>query len=305
MDYSLSKIYYPIQEFVMKLFQYLFIRFFHGVLKILPFNFVRFLSYPIGFIYFIFTFRTSAKLYKRKKEIFEPKELRYDPLLVKINYSRYWLETLWLTKNNFDKYISKNMEFVNHDNIKKLKKQYPGLIFALPHMGNWEFAIPAGNNINLDLLAVAEPLSNNYVLNWFKKLRESLGIEIIIGGKGQNTFNTLEEKLISGKDICLLSDRSVNKSGVAVEFFSNIASFPRGPVALSLKTGVPIVPTAMIKKSSGYMLYFHKPFYVPLFENEAKSIQQGLKTLSNSFEELISMDINDWHSIQPIWTTEY
>ena len=172
-------------------------------------------------------------------------------------------------------------------------------------MGNWEFAIPAGNIISLDLLAVAEPLSNKYVLNWFKKLRESLGIEIIIGGKGQNTFNTLEEKLISGKDICLLSDRSVNKSGVAVEFFSNIASFPRGPVALSLKTGVPIIPTAMIKKSSGYILYFHKPFYVPLFENEAKSIQQGLKTLSNSFEELISMDINDWHSIQPIWTTEY
>ena len=61
----------------------------------------------------------------------------------------------------------------------------------------------------------------------------------------------------------------------------------------------------MIKKSSGYILYFHKPFYVPLFENEATSIQQGLKTLSNSFEELILMDINDWHSIQPTWTTEY
>ena len=135
MDYSLSKIYYPLQEFVMKLFQYLIIRFFHGVLKNLPFNFVRFLSYPIGLIYFIFTFRTSAKLYKRKKEIFEPKELRYNPLLVKINYSRYWLETLWLTNNNFDKFISNNIEVVNFDNIKKLKKQYPGLIFALPHMG--------------------------------------------------------------------------------------------------------------------------------------------------------------------------
>jgi lauroyl/myristoyl acyltransferase len=172
-------------------------------------------------------------------------------------------------------------------------------------MGNWEFAIPAGNSLNLNLLAVAEPLSNKYVLNWFKKLRENLGIEIVIGGKGQNTFNLLVDKLASGKDICLLSDRSVNKSGVAVEFFSNIASFPKGPVALSLKTSVPIVPTAMIKMSTGYKLYFHKPFYVPLFDNEATSIQQGLKTLSNSFEEILSMDINDWHSIQPVWTVEY
>ena len=289
----------------MKLFQYLFIRFFHGILSNLPFTIVRALAYPIGIIYFIFTFRSSTLLYKRRIEIFKPNDLQYNPLMVKINYSRYWLETLWLTSKNYEKSISNKIEIINFDYIKKLKKQYPGLIFALPHMGNWEFAIPAGNSLNLNLLAVAEPLSNKYVLNWFKKLRENLGIEIVIGGKGQNTFNLLVDKLASGKDICLLSDRSVNKSGVAVEFFSNIASFPKGPVALSLKTSVPIVPTAMIKMSTGYKLYFHKPFYVPLFDNEATSIQQGLKTLSNSFEEILSMDINDWHSIQPVWTVEY
>ena len=289
----------------MKLFQYLFIRFFHAILSNLPFTIVRALAYPIGIIYFIFTFRSSTLLYKRRIEIFKPNDLQYNPLMVKINYSRYWLETLWLTSRNYEKSNSNNIEIINFDYVKKLKKQYPGLIFALPHMGNWEFAIPAGNSLNLNLLAVAEPLSNKYVLNWFKKLRENLGIEIVIGGKGQNTFNLLVDKLASGKDICLLSDRSVNKSGVAVEFFSNIASFPKGPVALSLKTSVPIVPTAMIKMSTGYKLYFHKPFYVPLFENEATSIQQGLKTLSNSFEEILSMDINDWHSIQPVWTVEY
>ena len=289
----------------MKLFQYLFIRFFHGILSNLPFTIVRALAYPIGIIYFIFTFKSSTLLYKRRIEIFKPNDLQYNPLMVKINYTRYWLETLWLTSRNYEKSISNKIEIINFDYVKKLKKQYTGLIFALPHMGNWEFAIPAGNSLNLNLLAVAEPLSNKYVLNWFKKLRESLGIEIVIGGKGQNTFNLLVDKLASGKDICLLSDRSVNKSGVAVEFFSNIASFPKGPVALSLKTSVPIVPTAMIKMSTGYKLYFHKPFYVPLFENEATSIQQGLKTLSNSFEEILSMDINDWHSIQPVWTVEY
>ena len=288
----------------MKLFQYLLIRLFHLIFKNLPFYIVRALAFPTGLIYFIFTFRTSAKLFKRKN-IFEPKKLQYNPLLVKINYARYWLETLWLTKRNFDKYMSENIEVINLDYIKKLKKQYPGLILALPHMGNWEFAIPAGNNLNLNLLAVAEPLSNTYVLNWFKKLRESLGIEIVIGGKGQNTFSALVEKLEGGKDVCLLSDRSVNRSGVAVEFFSNVASFPKGPVGLSLKTGIPIVPTAMIKTRKGYKLYFHKPFYVPLFDNEATSIQQGLRTLSKSFEEIISMDINDWHSIQPVWSVEY
>ena len=77
------------------------------------------------------------------------------------------------------------------------------------------------------------------------------------------------------------------------------------PQALSLKTEVPIIPTAMIKTKRGYKLRFNKPFYVPYFENEATSIQHGLKTLSKSFEELLALDINDWHSIQPVWTSEY
>ena len=186
----------------MKILQYLFISLSHKILKILPYRLIRLLSVPIGTLYFLLTFRSSMKLFKRRK-IFEKLKINYKPLIVKINYTRYWLETLWLTNKNFSKHITPHVEIENQEYVDKLKKQYPGLIFALPHLGNWEFAIPIGNSIKLNLLAVAEPLSNSYVLNWFKSLRESLGIEIIIGGKGQNTFDLLANKLISGKDICL------------------------------------------------------------------------------------------------------
>ena len=166
-------------------------------------------------------------------------------------------------------------------------------------------AIPVGNHINLNLLAVAEPLNNQYVLSWFKELREDLGCEIIIGGKGQNTFDKIIQKLEDGKHVCLLSERSINKTGVGTEFFSNLAAFPKGPVALALKTQLPIVPTAFLKIDGKYTLIFEKPFYVPLFENESTSIQQGLKTLAKAFEKLISLEPNQWHSIQPIWSNEY
>ena len=59
------------------------------------------------------------------------------------------------------------------------------------------------------------------------------------------------------------------------------------------------------KVLSIYTVRFYKPFYVLYFENVATSIQHGLKTLSKSFEELLALDINDWHSIQPVWTSEY
>ena len=147
----------------MKILQYLLISFGHRILKIFPYTLLRLLSVPIGILYFLLTFRSSAKLFKRRK-IFRKLKINYNPLVVKINYTRYWLETLWLTNKNFSKHISPHVEIENQEYVDKLKKQYPGLIFALPHLGNWEFAIPIGNSIKLNLLAVAEPLNNSYVL---------------------------------------------------------------------------------------------------------------------------------------------
>lgn len=287
----------------MKKLQYIFIKNLHNLLKRINLNILLLLSYPIGLIYSLISIRNTRKLFKRSRVLNKILDRKYNPILVKINYAKYWIEVLWLTKTNFNKKILDNVNIVNEDYIKNIKKN--GAIFALPHIGNWEMAIPVGNHINLNLLAVAEPLNNQYVLSWFKELREDLGCEIIIGGKGQNTFDKIIQKLEDGKHVCLLSERSINKTGVGTEFFSNLAAFPKGPVALALKTQLPIVPTAFLKIDGKYTLIFEKPFYVPLFENESTSIQQGLKTLAKAFEKLISLEPNQWHSIQPIWSNEY
>ena len=290
---------------MIKYIQYLLIIFTHNLVKHLNLRLLLVLSYIVGPIYYLLSFKNSINLHKRISRFQKFGEISYSPIKVKINYVKYWLETLWLTKSNFQNKILNNVEIVNEHYITTLKTSNIGFIFALPHVGNWEMAIPVGNKLDLKLLAVAEPLDNQKVMTWFKSLREELGCEIILGGKGQNTFNLVQEKINNGYHVCLLSERSVNKSGVGTEFFGDLAAFPKGPVALALKTGVPIVPATFIKINNKYTLYFEKPFYVPHFENEAQSIQQGMKVLAKSFEKLISLDANQWHSIQPVWTDEY
>ena len=216
----------------MKILQFLLISLSHKILKILPYRLIRLLSVPFGTLYFLLTFRSSIKLFKRRK-IFEKLKINYKPLIVKINYTRYWLETLWLTNKNFSKHITPHVEIENQEYVDKLKKQYPGLIFALPHLGNWEFAIPMGKFLDLNLVAVAEPLDDEKILHWFTELREDLGCKIILGGKGQNTFERVKELLKNGHHVCLLSERHVGKSGVGVEFFNQMAAFPKGPVSVS------------------------------------------------------------------------
>ena len=272
----------------------------HRVIKRLNIRILLLIAYPLGILYFIFTPMSSFKLSRRKKNI-----NNYSALKVKINYVKYWIETIWLSQEGYMSQIYDHVEIVNEEEVIKLNKNFNSFIIALPHVGNWEFAIPMGEKLNLNLLAVAEPLQDTKILDWFTDLREGLGCEIILGGKGQNTFNKLLERISEGYHVCLLADRHVGRSGVGVEFFNNMAAFPKGPVALSLETQVPIIPATFLYIDRKYKLVFGKPFIVPHFENDAQSIQHGLKVLSKEMEKLILLDPNQWHSIQPVWTSEY
>ena len=280
--------------------KYKFIIFVHKIIKNFNIRTLLIISYPVGFLYFLLTPFSSYKLSKRKLNI-----ENYSPLKVKINYVKYWIETIWLSKDSYMDQIYPNVEIINEEEVRKLNKNFDSFIIALPHTGNWEFAIPMGERLDLNLLAVAEPLEDQNILNWFTSLRESLGCKIILGGKGQNTYEKLLEHISDGFHVCLLADRHVGNSGVGVEFFSQMAAFPKGPIALSLETQVPVIPAAFITINNNYKLIFGKPFIVPHFENDAQSIQHGLKVLSNELEKLILLDPNQWHSIQPVWTSEY
>ena len=168
MDNSITKIYIFISTFIKM--KFLIIKFIHRLIRKISLSKILVLSYPIGLVYYFLTPRSNMKLNKRKKNI-----TNYSPLLVKINYVKYWIETIWLSKEGYDSQILQDVEIINEDEVKKLNRNFDSFIIALPHVGNWEFAIPMGKPLNLKLLAVAEPLSDINILKWFTDLRESLG----------------------------------------------------------------------------------------------------------------------------------
>ena len=170
----------------------------HRVIKRLNIRILLLIAYPLGILYFIFTPMSSFKLSRRKKNI-----NNYSALKVKINYVKYWIETVWLSQEGYMSQIYDHVEIVNEEEVIKLNKNFNSFIIALPHVGNWEFAIPMGEKLNLNLLAVAEPLQDTKILDWFTDLREGLGCEIILGGKGQNTFNKLLERIYEGYHVFL------------------------------------------------------------------------------------------------------
>ena len=120
----------------------------HKLIKKLNLDILLLVAYPVGFLYYIFTPFNSYILSKRKLHI-----SNYSVLKVKINYVKYWIETIWLSKEGYMNQIYENVEIVNEEEITKLNKNYDSFIIALPHLGNWEFAIPMGKRLDLNSLS--------------------------------------------------------------------------------------------------------------------------------------------------------
>ena len=146
----------------------------HNFLKNKKLNTLYIISYPGAILYYLFFPFQNYKLSKRKDFL-----NNYNVFKVKLNYVKYWLETIWLTKNGHAKYVLNNTEIVNREAVDKLTQQKSGFIIALPHLGNWEFAIPFGKQLKLKLLAVAEPLEDKNILKEAKKYMELLFFELL------------------------------------------------------------------------------------------------------------------------------
>src|ERR1700744_2643030 len=107
-----------------------------------------------------------------------------------------------------------------------------GVIYALPHMGDFEQAgrwgILAGAK---SFTTVAERLANEEVYEKFLAFRQGLGMEVLPTTGGPHPFGVLAQRLRAGRLVCIVADRDLSGTGVEVDFFGEKGLFPAGPGA--------------------------------------------------------------------------
>ena len=71
-------------------------------------------------------------------------------------------------------------------------------------------------------------------------------------GGGPTCLGVLARRLRAGRLVCLLADRDLSASGVAVDFFGEPARMPPGPAVLALQTGAALLPgRALVRRADG------------------------------------------------------
>ena len=221
------------------------------------------------------------------------------------SYGRYWAEVFWVRPRRRDSF-AEHANVVGIEHIHAAKEAGRGIILALPHVGNWEAAGAKAEDLGIPVLAVAEALPNQRLIDWFVDVRRQLGIEVVLAGKGRSVSTRLLRCLKSGGTIALLADRDLAGRGIEVDLFGERTTIPPGPVALADKTGAALLPVGCyFKRGRGHTFIVSPAIVIPDIDGRPERLAAAAQQLASALEDVIRVAPEQWHLFQPNWPSDH
>lgn len=218
------------------------------------------------------------------------------------SYARYWVESFRLPAMSAAA-IDAGFTQEGFGHITGALDAGRGVIIALPHLGGWEFAGAWLSRVQgLPVTAVVEAVEPRELFEWFVGLRRSLGITVVPLGPdaGRAALGALRRNEI----LCLLSDRDIGGGGVEVEFFGERTTLPAGPATLALRTGAPILPTAVYFRGTRHHAVVRSGLDTSRAGRLREDVTRVTQDLAHALEDLIRVAPDQWHLLQPNWPSD-
>lgn len=219
------------------------------------------------------------------------------------SYARYYIESFRLPSLS-RRVVDRGIVVEGYDHVLAGLEQGNGIILGLPHLGGWEWAgrwvVDQGHKITV----VVERIEPPELFDWFVSLRADLGMTVV--PLGPDAGKAVLSALRNNEVVCLLSDRDIDRSGIEVEFFGERTTIPAGPATLSLRTGAPLLPTAVYftRRGSGHLGVVRPPVTIERIGKFRADVQTLSQELANELEILIRRAPEQWHLFQPNWPSD-
>lgn len=218
------------------------------------------------------------------------------------SYGRYWLELFRLPSHPDRMLEGWSIEGFEH--VEAGIAGGRGTVVALPHLGGWE---TAGLWVTLQghgLSVVVEKVEPPELFEWFTDVRESLGMHVI--PLDPDVATRALKALADNSVLCLLCDRDLTGDGVEVEFFGETTTLPGGPALLALRTGAPLLPTAVyFAPRGGHHAVVRPPLDATRHGKLRDDVADLTQRLAHELEELIGEAPEQWHLMQPNWPSDH
>lgn len=220
------------------------------------------------------------------------------------SYARYWIESFRLPAMRASD-IDRHMEVVGWHNVVAGRDAGRGVILALPHMGGWEWAgFWLATCRRIPMTVVVETIEPPELFDWFRRLRESMGMTVV--PLGPKAAGVVSAALQRNEVVCLLSDRDVTGTGLDVPFFGEVTKLPGGPATLGLRSGAPVLPTAVyFRGRRGHLGLVGEPLPLERRGRLRDDVHDGTVRLAGELERLIRRAPEQWHLFQPNWPSDH
>jgi lauroyl/myristoyl acyltransferase len=243
--------------------------------------------------------RNLERVHGRK---LSPLELRREVGRTFAAYARYYADTArlpTLTTSELDAGFS----YEGLDHIEDARATGIGPILALPHLGSWEWAgMWIARVPRIPITVVVEPLEHVELREWMVNYREELGMNIVELGAG--SAPAIMRALRNRHVVCLICDRDITGDGVEVEFFGEVTTLPAGPAMLAIRTGAPVLPTAVYNRGAINHAVALPPLEITREGNLRADVVRITQQIAHALEDLISEAPEQWHVMQPNWPSD-
>ena len=221
-----------------------------------------------------------------------------------VNYGRYWAETFWMRPRRHEAVVA-HTTLAGIEHLHAARDSGRGVVLALPHVGNWEAAGLRAAAERARVLAVAEELGNERIVQWFVKMRNMMDMDVVIARKGARVTRELIERLRAGGVIALLCDRDLRGRGIPVRLFGEETTLPAGPISLADRTGAIVLPVGTYFASGvGHAFEVHPPLEIPDIPDQDERVRAGTQRLAEFIETIVRKAPDQWHLVVPNWPSD-
>ena len=217
------------------------------------------------------------------------------------SYGRYWLELFRLPDEANGQL---ELDIVGFEHIEDGIRRGNGVVLALPHVGGWDFAGAWLAAQGIPLTVVVEPVEPPELFEWFAGVRRALGMTVV--QLGPDAGKAVLQALRRNEVVCLLCDRDLVGDGIQIDFFGERTTLPAGPATLALRTGAPLLPTAVyFGPGEGHHAIVMPPVRAQREGRLRDNVARVTQELADRFEELIRAAPEQWHLLQPNWPSDH
>jgi len=199
------------------------------------------------------------------------------------------------TQQDLDTYFT----FEGLEHLEEIQRQNKGAFILSGHIGFWEVGTFFMPMLGFPVDFVAKKVHNPVVHRFFERQREAAGGHCIESKHGaRKILRSLAEKRM----VCLLLDQHLSKDqAILADFFGRPAYTTPIIAQIALKTGVPVVPVFVYRKSDfTYHVEIGAPQY---FEGKAtaENIQKYTQQITSITEEAIRKQPEQWFWVHRRW----